>query len=239
MKLFRREVAAAHPADTWPGVNANLTIAKAEAWNLPTRVEDVSDSMIAIAAPRLPAGLLEIPEDGEPFDVFWVGERGVLALPTVFRDRGIDNVRLWWLEVTGPVELRQRRDFVRARAATGWPVRVRLEWVLPEHGTAEGELLDLSEGGLRARMHVPSVPVQASVAILLTVAEGTDELHGPTSGVDVTEFDFLGTVVRAVRTVGTGEITGTTDVGVQFHETGRQSDDLRALVFAWQRLERR
>ena len=227
----------------FPSVNALVTVVAASGRMRRSRVEDVTDEALAVApANGAGAGTVEeVAAPGDPLEVHWPCPRGLLVLPVVLRERAVDGVPLWWLVPTGPAELHQRRSYVRAAVSSAWPVRVALSWLLPVPGTAEGDLLDLSEGGLRARLRDWTAPEGASVVGRLTVAEGCGGGASGSggSGVDVTEFEVFGTAVRAVEQPDASASPGLTEVVVQLHDAGHQGDQLRALVFAWQRAARR
>lgn len=222
-----------------PDVNALVTVVAASGRALRTRVEDVAGDALAVARPRgAGTGTVEdLAAPGDPLEVHWPCPRGLAVLPVVLSERPAGGVPLWWLLATGPVELHQRRSYVRSPVVGDWPVRVALTWVLPEDGTAEGDLVDLSEGGLRARVRDWAAPEGASVAVRLTLAKGT--ATGAGAGVSVTEFEVLGTAVRAQEQPDAATSPGLTEVVVQLHDAGRDADRLRALVFAWQRAARR
>jgi hypothetical protein len=222
-------------------VNGLVTVVAASGRMRRSRVEDVTAEALAIApVSGVGAGTLEeLAAPGDPLEVHWPCPRGLVVLPVVLGERAVDGVPLWWLVPTGPAELHQRRSYVRAPVLGDWPVRVVLTWLLPVEGAAEGYLVDLSEGGLRARLSGWTAPEGASVVGRLTLAEGAAAGASGSAGVDVTEFEVLGTAVRAVDQPDSSASAGLTEVVVQLHDAGRQGDQLRALVFAWQRAARR
>ncbi len=246
----------------WPAVGSRVLLSAPGKDPRATRVADTADGALAVAVPRAGRGELEPPLDGAPFELAWPGHRGLLVVPVVLRERVRERVPLWWLEPVGPVAVQQRRSFVRAAVDAPFPVRVSLEWEVPERGTAAGELADLSEGGLRAHVRPPAgavpgatpgagpedgrwateVPEGAGVSVRMTLVGIAEEAgrgasggSGVGSGVDVVEHELFGTVLRAGRLP---EAPETTEVVVQLHDDAPQSDSLRRLVFAWQRRAR-
>ena len=204
---------------------------------LPSRIEDATAEAVAVAAPRAD-GDGWLPAEGEEFELVWPSPRGLQVYPVRLVDSGRDGVALWWCALAGDVVLRQRRAHVRAQTLVRWPVRVVLEWDDPEPGSAEGVLVDLSEGGLRARVTGWCGGDDVPVAISLVLAEGAaDEMEGGRSGAVLSQHELRGTALREVASGAAP--SGAVDVGVQFAAPVAPADDLRALVFAWQRAERR
>ena len=250
MSSAARAEAAASP---WPPVGGLVRViaGEAHAWlgsaGRASRVEDVTDAGIAIAAPRGP-GDVEPPREGDEFELRWPAARGLQVLPVRLVERGRDGVSLWWCEPVGGVLLQQRRAFVRAQASGSAPVRVVLRWSGPdaggdEHGAggrAEGTLVDLSEGGLRVRLR--GWPGGQDVPVLITLVVPEDAAPGPDGpgggGPDV-EHELRGTALRGREPDGVVTAVGVVDVSVQFEQPVPRADQLRALVFAWQRAERR
>ncbi|MBC3763745.1 PilZ domain-containing protein [Quadrisphaera oryzae] len=229
----RREVA-------WPPLGSRALIAAPGEEPRATVVEDVDGDAVAVAVPPLLRGEFEPPRDGDPFELRWPGPRGLVVVPVVLRARVRDGVPLWWLQVAGGPDVRQRRSFVRAGAETPFPARVVVEWELPERGSAAGELQDLSEGGLRAHLRTAGpggdCPEGAGVAVRLTLVDVAQGAADALAGVDVTEHELFGTVLRSGRLP---EDPDASEVVVQLHDDRAQSDALRRLVFAWQRRARR
>ncbi|MGQ7297324.1 PilZ domain-containing protein [Quadrisphaera sp. KR29] len=202
-------------------------------------VEDVDGDAVAVSAPVPRRGELEPPREGDPFELSWPGPRGLVAVPVVLRGRVREGVPLWWLQVAGGADVRQRRSFVRAGASLPFPARVVLEWQLPEPGSAAGELQDLSEGGLRAHLRGgdgPDCPEGAAVAVRLTLVDVAHGAADAVEGVEVTEHELFGTVLRSGRLPQDPDAC---ELVVQLHHDAAQADALRRLVFTWQRRARR
>lgn len=228
----RREVA-------WPPLGSRALLAAPGEEPRATVVEDVDGDAVAVTVPRARKGELEPPLDGDPFELSWPGPRGLVVVPVVLRARVHDGVPLWWMQLAGGPDVQQRRSFVRAGAVTPFPARVVVEWQLPEQGSAAGELQDLSEGGLRAHLRVgdgPDCPEGAGVAVRLTLLDVARGAADVVEGVEVTEHELFGTVLRSGRLP---EDPDAGEVVVQLHHDPAQGDALRRLVFSWQRRERR
>src|SRR5690242_16784842 len=85
-----------------------------------SRVEDVikdsrdRPSLYTIAAPWF-AGDAEQPPPGTVCSLQWPTERGLCTLPVVLLAEGSNprGLRMWTVKVTGPVQRRERRRYVR------------------------------------------------------------------------------------------------------------------------------
>lgn len=222
---------------SWPAVGTCVTVHSATpghwlgaAGGASTVVAHRGDAL-AVAAPRAPSGGWP-PAPGSDLEIRWPEARGLRVLRVQVLDRGSERGPSWWCLPLGEPVREQRRHYVRA--ASQWPVRAVLSWELPEPGSAQGFLADLSEGGLRARVlgwrGGPGTPV----AVRMTVVEADGDAPG--AGVVVAEHELFGTVL-AVR--GDPGAAAASDLQVQFHQPVARADELRAMVFAWQRAERR
>lgn len=236
-------------APPWPPVGALLRVVADEShpWLGPdgraSRVEDVDGGLIAVAAPRGP-GDVEPPEPGEEVQLSWAGPRGLLVLAVRLLETGRDGVPLWWCEPVGGLEVHQRREFVRAPVASGWRVGVLLTPVGPdaEPGVepTSGHLLDLSEGGLRVRL--PGWPGGDGTPVtvrLVLPPSAEEEMDGGAAAAAVAAQELSGTALRGVETSDPRLPAGTVDVSVGLEQPVPCADDLRSLVFAWQRAARR
>lgn len=205
----------------------------------PSRVEDVDVDAIAVAAPR-GRGDLEPPAEGEEVELRWPSARGVYGLRVRVVERYRDGVALWWCEPTGPLVSVQRRAFVRARASGG-RAQVSLTLRDSEEGGAQGWVADLSEGGLRAAVNrwEGEEEEEAVVRVRLSAPTAFDDDGEPTA---VLEHEVLGTVLRWLPSSSSqakdDQGRALVDVCVEFWQPVPQADELRALVFAWQRRER-
>jgi len=201
-----------------PGLNARLSVVDSSGRSRPSRVEDVDEGWLALAAPSFP-GDVEPPEEGQAFELVWPTTRAALVVQAVLRERVPGAVPLWWVQPVGDIVVNQRRSFVRAPAVVA---TTRLTWLVPDEGTAEGEVLDLSEGGMLAL--VTGWRGRAGSGVVADVLVGGDH---------EAEFALTGTVLRATtRALAT-------EVAVQFHQPVPGADDIRRHVFAWERRFRR
>lgn len=248
MNPQRASASAADGSDLQvPGLGASVRLCAQDGSAAPdvdTRVDDVRDGRIAVHAPPPRPGDLEPPADGTAFELRWTTPRGLVVLPVVLAERVRTPAPLWWLAPAGPAERHQRRDFVRAEAAGPLPVQVEVLWEHPEPGRTTGDLVDLSEGGLRARIRAPRWALGcaegSAVAVRLTITEVDDDAAGDPLALRVVEHELGGTVLRtADASAEDWDASDSADVVVQLHDDVRQGNALRSLVFSWQRRARR
>lgn len=143
-----------------PGVNHLVRVRVGDDVNAHrSRVEDVAPAALLIAAPSY-AGDLLTTRVGMPLSVQWTGPRGVFEvdgeLAEVLR-RGA--VTLWSVRVTSPVRVVQRRRYARARCE----VPMTFQSCDPPAEEVTGTGVDLSEGGLRARVPAGTLAETARV----------------------------------------------------------------------------
>jgi c-di-GMP-binding flagellar brake protein YcgR len=149
-----------------------------------TRVEDVDGDTLVLAVPdrHLPAGTA--------VRVHWVSPRGVASWKGCVRGRARLGIDVLLVDVEGEPEFLQRRGFVRADAFL--PVEVA---PLPEDGADEppsvqGRTLDISGGGLRARLPCVPVPVGGRVELWLELAPG-EEVYATAKVVRTADDDVV------------------------------------------------
>ncbi len=224
-----------------PGIGALVRIVGVEedhwlgADGRPSRVEDIDTDAIAVAAPR-GRGDLEPPADGEEVELRWPSGRGVYGLRVRVVERYRDGVALWWCEPAGPLVTVQRRAFVRARASGG-QVHVGLTLRGSDVSIADGYVVDLSEGGLRASVSGWGGPqVEMMVVVRLTAPSAFDDDGAPTTWA---EHEIMGTVLRWLPSSTTEPGRDLVDVSIEFWQPVPHADELRSVVFAWQRAARR
>ncbi|MBX6371967.1 MAG: PilZ domain-containing protein [Acidothermus sp.] len=170
----------------------------------PSRVEDIADDSVFIAAPTggnvtlISSGLREV-------ELSWVSPRGRYQQPCEIVEFISGQPRLWRLRPTAPAQLIQRRRFVRVRAAV--PVLL----VLPGTVTP-GTTIDISEGGFRMRVPRQTITELVPATIQTTIGGVQLEIHGHVIRTGLTE-------------------TGQTEVVVAFDADMRAADAIRRFVF--------
>ena len=203
-------------AGSTPDVNTLVDLRLADGHEYPSRIEDVTDHTWQVAAPF--GGGLEPPETGSALEVRWTGQRGRYTAPA--RLVGIHRalVTCWTVELTGPVQLEQRRRFVRAGG--GEPITVRPEE--PADAPAVlGRIVDISEGGVRGWLGPGAFT--ADQPVLVTV------------GLEDEQLTIHGTILKAVEREGGKGL----DVVVTFSLDEHTADQVRRYVMRAQLQARR
>jgi PilZ domain len=151
-----------------PGVdalplNALVTVRVADdETDYPSRIEDVADDSIFVAAPT-GANAVLVATGRRQVEVSWLSPRGRYQQGCELVQIVSGRPRLWRLRPARDPWLIQRRRFVRVRASI--PVALELQG-----GVSHGTTVDISEGGFRIR--VPRQPVEelAPAGIRATLA---------------------------------------------------------------------
>ncbi|HEY8339165.1 MAG TPA: PilZ domain-containing protein [Egibacteraceae bacterium] len=175
------------------------------------------EGLLVIAAPTDADGVPLAAEVGQELTVSWAANGGVTRVPAAVIDlaAGDPGTPLWLLQVTGPPEVAQRREFFRARADGDLSLAAgRRE--LP------ARLLDLSEGGLRCRVKGPAPASQGETLTAVLSLDGSD-IVAETA------------VVRA-----TPSLDGRTELALRFVDLGERSAEvIRRHLFRQQLRQRR
>ncbi|SDQ19630.1 PilZ domain-containing protein [Quadrisphaera sp. DSM 44207] len=201
-----------------PHLHDAVSVVDAAGRTRPSRVEALHEGWLAVAAPGFPGGG-EPAAPGEAFDLVWPTAGGALVVQVLLRQRVLGAVPVWWVQPVGDVVVHQRRSFVRAPAVVA---RTTLTWLVPFEGTAQGDVLDLSEGGMLALVTGWGGGVGSAVVADVVVG-------GERQG----DFALTGTVLRATERGLAAELA------VQFHQPVPGADEIRGHVFAWERRYRR
>ena len=93
----------------------------------PSRVEDVTDDVLLVAAPMGRRGALAANE-GDALELAWLRNDARVAAPARLIERTDDRPRYWGVKLIGDVQRHSRRGFVRGgggelsgRFEPGWP----------------------------------------------------------------------------------------------------------------------
>ncbi|GAA4664046.1 PilZ domain-containing protein [Kineococcus glutinatus] len=235
---------------SWPALNARVTVVLGFDGTAPeaevvTRVEDVDEDGLVIAAPRF-AGDLDWATTGREVQLAWGSERGACFQRFVLAalDRGA--LPCWRLRPTGPVTTEQRRRYARA-AVTGRALLepVPLAGPAPALQSAAEDADAAGEGPQRVR-HTPPDPV--AVRLLDLSEGGARVLHtGPAeelvpgtrarmrTDVDGVAIDQVVTVLRTRPAAS----QGAAEVVLSFVEPVPHADHLRRYVLRAQIENRR
>ncbi|GIF01677.1 hypothetical protein Ari01nite_91410 [Paractinoplanes rishiriensis] len=200
-----------------PEVGDPIFLVLGEGVNFRSRLESVDGGSFSVAAPLETIGPAAL-EPGREFDVFWVPPRTRVVMPCRLIGMSDTAPFRWTLLPTGDVRQANRREFVRG----GGGAAVQLDTETGTH-SAQGALLDISEGGLRCWID-EALPLTAGDGVQATVWLGTDEVS------------LLGTV-HTVREAPHG------DPGQHLILTFDSKDDvaqvIRQYILAWEIGERR
>lgn len=132
--------------EQWPAVNTLVSLI-GSGWEgtASSRVEDLNDDILVVAAPHDPAGeALEIlrPQPGDTVQVRWVHRRGMSERQAEVVAVEMHPRPQWRITASKPPDQIQRREAVR--------VEVLLELEVRHDGTSyKATTVDVSEGGLR------------------------------------------------------------------------------------------
>jgi hypothetical protein len=209
-----------------------------------SRVEDVvkdardRPTVYTIAAPWF-AGDAEQPPPGTACALQWPTERGLCTLPVVLLAEGANprGLRMWTVKVTGPVQRRERRRYVRVPWSLPAELMVRrdLDALPPERRqiveragirsqlqalpeTYDATCLNVSEGGLLVVSPGPVMPSLLPLVVRFTIEQ--------------TCFETPASVVWSVARGGTGlPKNAAVESAISFDDPGKYGEILRPLIF--------
>lgn len=155
-----------------PEVNTliELTIFGGESY--PSRVDDREGDRLTVAAP-LNLLVSDVPEIGRRMTVRWsAGRRGRYAAPAKIVKIRHEQVATWDVEITGPPDIEQNRQYVRGGG--GEPIRLR-STLTPAEPPVDSRVVDISERSVRGRFKKvsfgPGDPVEVRVELENEVIE--------------------------------------------------------------------
>lgn len=215
---------------------------------VPTRVENVvadgapsGGRRYVIAAPRY-QGDLELPMPGTACTLEWPGTHGCWILPVAFDGEELareEGLRVWLMDTLGPPRQNERRSYVRV----GWAVPIAISLmsaadirvataggrdeatmaacpgkIPPLPDGIEGEARNISEGGIRALIPGPRLPVGLGVLARFTVSGEAFTVPSRISR------------IRPTGLIGLYQF----DIAIAFDNPAKQGDRLRPLLFAEQ-----
>ena len=150
-------------ADLRPEIDVEVEITPvARSFSVSARVEDAGPADVVVR-PGLSGFVDEaVVAIGERVSVLWLSSEGARAVPAEVATVERGAAPRWHLKVVGPAEAIQRRQAVRARVAL--PVVAVVNGVdLP------GDIVDISEGGVRAVVEPYGVTPIAGSTVSMTV----------------------------------------------------------------------
>jgi hypothetical protein len=203
---------------TLPKINELIEVAVPGGESYQSRVEDDAGRQVTVAAP-LNLLVSDMPEIGSKVAIRWtVHGRGRYAVPGKIVELRHGTVSLWVVEITGPTNLEQNRNFVRGGG--GEPIQLERTGPTPGEEPVKGRVVDVSERSVRGRF-----------------AE-TDLKAGDTAAVRIVLDDVVVTVSGSVlRVVEQPDRTGT-DVIAVFQADEAQAKVIRRYVLRQQMLAR-
>lgn len=194
-----------------PDVRQRIGI-RAASWqaSLPSMVEDLLDADLVVAAPTsLAVG--QVPAQGDAVLVAWEDTAGPRLLNTTLVNVLSRDLPQWQLRPTGTPTTEQQRRHVRVALH-------RPAIIVRDRQSIEVDLLDLSEGGARAKLQDPEHVVGVGDVLSLVVA------------LDSAEVDLRARIARVHVLPGQPR----TVTAVFQDLTNHQADVLRHHVFAEQ-----
>lgn len=158
-----------------PAVNTLVEVSILGGDSYRSRVEDAGPGLITVAAPlNLPAQ--DRPEAGTQVTIRWTaGARGRYAAPARLVELIRGAVPRWVTRPSGPVAVEQSRQYVRGGG--GEPV-VLLRHNPDDPSPVTGYVVDLGEGGLRARFTGTEITVGERVVVTLILDGDTIDAPG-------------------------------------------------------------
>ena len=224
----------------WPGVNHRVRVGLTQpaglggdVLELPTRVEDVLDEALVLAAPDF-AGDLHFAVPGLELSLAWATERGSCTQDVTLVEVSRQRVPCWVVEPAGPVLVQQRRRYVRVAVTGGARLREVTSGAGAGQppaapGVADATLVDLSEGGVHLRTApVPWLVPGRSVRAVFEIGDGP---------VDVLADVLAVRLPTGLAPVGPSDAS--VAVALEFVEPVACADRLRAYVMQMQILNRR
>jgi hypothetical protein len=203
---------------TLPRVNTLIEVAVLGGESYTSRVEDEAGARITVAAP-LDLLVSDMPEVGARVTIGWtVQGRGRYAVPAKIVDTLRGAVSVWVVEITGPVELQQNRQFVRGGG--GEAIHLERTGPTPAEGPVQGRVIDISERSVRGRFAEIEIKAGDSAAVRMVL---DDEV-----------VTFSGSVLRVYEQPdGSG-----TDVVAVYEADEAQAKVIRRYVLRQQMLAR-
>jgi PilZ domain len=201
-----------------PSVNDLVHVVVDDVRVYPSRMLDTDGGRLTVAAP-MGAGDLDLPPVGADLELGWVDERSRYVVPVRLIGLTRDLPPRWQVEVVGEPQQKNRRLFVRGGG--GEAVTIAAAGVLDPSKEITGQVVDLSEGGVRCRVSTCRYAPGDSARVSITLKDRVIDATGH---------------VLSVRSLGR-------DLGIDIvvtYELGESAAQaLRRYVFARQLAERR
>lgn len=152
-----------------PAVNTRVDVqGHWERW-VPSRVEDIGDGVLLLAAPATIDDEIR-PSPGDPVDIQWLTDRGVAQVRAVVEHVDLDSaLRVWRVRLTSEPVTHQRRRYVRAEVVLPVVVERTVEDATER---VEATTVDISEGGMQVVTRPPDLLPTSSVVVVHVTVEG-------------------------------------------------------------------
>ena len=152
-----------------PRLNALLEVAVVSLGRaFAARVVVAEGAALTVGATQV-IGVPPPPPMGTPVTIRWSGRRGRYSAGTVLTDVDATQFAVWTLQVTGGVEIEQRRRFVRAPAEGS----VQINPAAPTSDVVlVAELIDISEGAIRLRLPGKGIDETQPLQVRLQIGDG-------------------------------------------------------------------
>ncbi len=139
----------------------------------PSRIEDVSDGVLMVAAPMGPRGTLSASE-GDAVELAWLDHDARVAAPARVTGKVGDRPRYWEVKLIGDVRRDTRRGFVRG----GGGEKVSFQRTDEPGPHVSGYVMDLGEVSLRARFFKCDYRRNHQVEMTITFTDGVVTMPG-------------------------------------------------------------
>lgn len=157
----------------------------------PSRVEDVHDGVLMVAAPMGPRGTLSASE-GDTVELAWLEYDARVAAPARVTGKAEDRPRYWEVKLTGDVRRDTRRGFVRG----GGGEKVCFQRTDEPGPPVHGYVMDIGEVSLRARFLKCDYRRSHQVDMTITLADDVVMMPGQVLDVRyVIETDHFDVIV--------------------------------------------
>lgn len=139
----------------------------------PSRIEDVTEGVLLVAAPMGPRGTLSASE-GDAVELAWLEHDARVAAPARVIEKASDRPRYWEVELIGDVRRDTRRGFVRG----GGGEKVCFQRTDEPGPPVHGYVMDLGEVSLRARFYKCDYRRSQQVDMTITFTDGVVTMPG-------------------------------------------------------------
>ncbi|GAA1034919.1 hypothetical protein GCM10009557_41040 [Virgisporangium ochraceum] len=156
-----------------PAINTRVDVLLPNGVTYPSRIEDVADGVLQIAAPMGPRGTLSARE-GDALELAWLQHNERVAAPARLTEKASDRPRYWGVQLIGGVQRNTRRGFVRG----GGGEKIRVQRTDEPAAPVNGYVMDIGEVSLRARFLECDYRRSHQVEMAITLSDGVVRMAG-------------------------------------------------------------